>query len=184
MNKVGLIFASLFCSLSMAQSPKAAAAPKLAAAAPVPQVQAVTPTVQESSGYALKEIGISLGTPAALNLSLGFWGTESIPLLVRASGMYYGKVRGFQSDLGLVSNGGGFKPFIAGTLTVMRIETDTVLLDYKGIGPSLGFNLYGFQFQGGLAFPIGSGNFAYNADDGLRSLDKAITLQLGYSFIW
>jgi hypothetical protein len=164
------------------------AAPALASA-DSPSATAST-SLAEPTRFVLKEVGLTLGTPAGLNLNLGFWGTESIPLLVRASGMYYGSLKGFQGDLGLVSNGSGFRPFVAASFVTTKIDTSTDYLSYTGIGPTVGFNAGGLLLQGGLAFGISDSNYSWSARDdygalgGGRRLGKAITLQIGYTILW
>lgn len=129
----------------------------------------------------LVELGLSLGTPAGLNVSAGLWGTSSVPLMARVSGMYFGqKLSGIQGDLGILFNpDGNFKHYLAisGMSTSGQVNSFDNF-DWKGLGPAYGFNWYGFSMQAGLSF--GSSSIASTT----RYNSPQLQVQLGYSFLF
>ena len=140
----------------------------------------------ETVSSAYKEIGATLGTPALGNIVLGYWSDDQFPWLVRASGMDYGSTRGIQGDLGWAfDRDGKFKQFLVVSIGSERIDesnNNNEILSGTGIGPTYGFNLYGFSLQLGVLF----GSFqVYHEDTGITtSAPVAGTLQIGYSYLW
>lgn len=126
------------------------------------------------------ELGVSLGTPAGLNFSTGIWGTSDVPLVVRATGMYWGpKLKGVQGDLGFLFNPeGNFKHYLAVSGTTVSGGSTTDTFSWTGIGPSYGLNWNGFSTQVGLSF--GKSSMA-----SVRQFSSPqLQFQIGYSFLF
>ncbi len=148
---------------------------------------------EEKKG-ALIEVGTTLLMPAVFNLNLGFWGTESFPLLLRASGMYWGMTRGIQGDLGWAfDRSGHFRQFIATTFSTFQIHSEQANeirnLTATGIGATYGFNLYGFTLQAGYLRMINnpSASVTTNVSSGTTTVEQrsgGATLQIGYCVLF
>ncbi|MBY0371960.1 hypothetical protein K2X33_14840 [bacterium] len=80
--------------------------------------------------------GVSLGTPALLNLHLGYWGTRTFPIVVNLSGMYFdARHRGAELDIGWAfGNSGNFKHGIVGSLAWLPVETVSTITHTDQIG--------------------------------------------------
>jgi hypothetical protein len=125
--------------------------------------------------------GISVGTPAILNLHLGYWGTASLPIVVNLSGMYLSdSSRGAQLELGWAfDNEGHFKQgiglsfsWLTNTTTSQQTQTDvlgrvtsvdqiTNISMNTFVGPTYFADFHSFHIQTGAALPInGSGSTA------------------------
>lgn len=131
------------------------------------------------------ELGTALGTPGLFNLTVGTWGVSSAPVVLRASGMYFGSsVYGIQGDVGwMFHRAGRLRQFVGASVTSMRIVTSGLdLLKWTGVGPSYGINYYGVSFQIGCSFGSGGvverGGYAATA----HMTSPQLTGQLGFSF--
>ena len=80
--------------------------------------------------------GVSVGTPALLNIHLGYWGTRGFPVLVNLSGMYFdASHRGAQLDIGwAIGNSGNFKHGIVGSVAWLPVETISTITHKDEIG--------------------------------------------------
>jgi hypothetical protein len=69
--------------------------------------------------------GFSIGTPATLNLNIGYWGPEHLPFVVGASGMAWADDRrGFQFDLGWAfDNSGDFRQILGVEFSLINQTT-------------------------------------------------------------
>ena len=139
----------------------------------------------EATGL-LKEIGVTVGTPGAVNLNVGLWGTSGVPLLVRVSGMHLGSLYGVQGDFGWAfDREGSFKQYVALSVIKFRIDTPKRFFDFSGIGAVYGFNLSGFSVQAGYYGPSSSNNPNINLENGIVSNQRSHgAFQLGYTFVW
>ncbi len=145
-----------------------------------------------------KELGITIGTPGQINLNIGYWGTTDFPFIARISGAYWTKTdKGAQLDLGWrfhQSSSGKFRQFLAATLSAWRIHSSHGLgfngsddTRWIGVGPTYGFNLYGFSLQ--VGYSIGSGETehtggVFGGSNYTNHRSGTATGQLGYTFIW
>ena len=142
-------------------------------------------TPKPTQKTSLTEIGLTLGTPAGLNLVLGYWDVgASVPWLVRVSGMSYGSnLEGIQGDLGWVFfEHEHFKQYLAATFTAGRNHNDVTTHHMTLGGPTYGFNLYGFAVQAGLGF----GTYDNVHDDGTLgdTYNVQLLAQVGYTFLF
>jgi hypothetical protein len=110
------------------------------------------------------EVGISIGTPAGLNFSLGYWfGAVN----GRISGMYWGRLNGLQGDFGYrMFDNGRWNHALA--LVVGRLENEDGHWLY--VGPAYELRFGGLFLEGGLA--IGSGIYT----------GPQVVVQFGYSY--
>lgn len=129
------------------------------------------------------DVGISVGTPGAINLGVTKWGIGSMPILLRASGSYLGQnVWGYQPEVGLAFDTEGiFRQYIAVAYTRshLQIPARGTGIDWEGIGPVYGINLGGFSAQLGLSFGKGTStdNFVTSNITGPQ-----LIAQVGYAF--
>lgn len=122
--------------------------------------------------HPLLEVGVSLGTPTVLgNLIVGYWKGGEIPLLVRFSGMWWGRIQGLQWEIGFgVDREGDFRQSITGGGLFINDRTG----DWSGFAAFYTMNWYGFYVQPGITFGRGS----------LRSRSPQALFQFGYSFLF
>jgi hypothetical protein len=132
------------------------------------------------------ELGLSAGTPALVNLNLGFWGTESVPLLARVYGGYWGYGLGYGGELGwLFDNAGAFRQYLAagaeagGGISPFTLDTGTI----SSVGLHYGFNWKGFFLDVGLGYGETQRSeiliFNYRVSRGLMP-----SIQIGYAFFF
>lgn len=133
-------------------------------------------TETEKEGF-LKEVGVSLLMPSLLNANVGVWGTNEVPLVIRASGMYYGDTHGIQGEVGyLISRSEHFRHYVGvEVIDLAIVGSDHIKL--TGAGPSYGLNWYGFSVQAGFA----AGSTSVNGTD---AFPVQLTTQIGYSILW
>ena len=136
-----------------------------------------------------KEIGFTLGTPAAGNIVLGYWNTEGMPWLVRVEGMDWGSIRGIEGEFGIaLQHEGSFKDYLALALTTSYLGDSSgdefgFTHTLYGAGPVFGLNWYGFSVEAGFVF--GTYNETYIPTGATNSLSPVqLTAQLGYTFLW
>lgn len=124
------------------------------------------------SALASVELGASIGTPAGFNFSLGNWS----PLLLRASGGYWGKsIHGVQGEIGYTfDHEGKLWQYVA----LADTSIGGTKIQWDGVGPTYTLDASGFLFQFGLS--IGHG---YN-NDGKKIEGAQVLFQIGYSYIW
>jgi hypothetical protein len=158
---------------------------------------------EPDNGEALKEFGLTVGTPSIVNLNVGYWGPNTLPMLFRVSGMYYGQTRGGQIDIGYVfQREAKFRQYVAISAVAWQMSTDVysfwsnnVAASYKdvfyGIGPAYGLNWFGLSFQIGVAFGqdnnTQSSNGGYYYPAGTTTVNQfqpQLLLQVGYTFLW
>jgi hypothetical protein len=128
----------------------------------------------------LWELGATIGTPAALNLVVGYWSTANFPWVARAMGMYFPTPKGIQLDAGWgFDHEGSLKQFLSLSFVASRLGDVNSLI---GVGPMYGFNWGGFSIEGGAV--AGS----YKSTDGFGNyvvgLPIQLQLQLGYTSIF
>jgi hypothetical protein len=137
-------------------------------------------------------LGVALGTPAIGNIVVGFWGSRSIPLVITASGMYYGQSqRGVQLDTSWAfDNTGDFRQTVGVSLALLNdassnttvtgtdefgrtTETTTVTTNLLKpyLGPSYSVQWNNFRLGGGAGIGL---------DPTAQSAFRVL-LQLGYS---
>jgi hypothetical protein len=101
------------------------------------------------------ELGASLGTPAGLNLHLGYWGSSHAPFLFRIAGMYWGQFAGLagaELDLGFVIGADrAFKQELSSVFLAVTHRNRT----FAGAGLMYGFNVCGFMLRAGVAGGFG-----------------------------
>ena len=146
------------------------------AAMGIAAVMVTKPAFAESSG--LKELGVTLGTPAGLNINVGWWGDESFPLLARLSGMYYGSLsKGVQGEVGWAfDTDGAFKQFVAAAGLTASIGNNPVT--WTGAGPVYGINWHGLSAELGITFGSGTDS------NGAKLSGAQAIAQVGYSFLF
>ena len=137
----------------------------------------VEPSIRDYRKSSYTELGINLGTPAGVNLALGYWFGE---FGLRASGMVLGFVQGFQGNVGFkLSDNANRSHVLALIFGKSSIEDKKVYLfgpdevvyrtwSYFGLVYEL--NWHGFFLEAG--FTAGSGDF--------RS--PQVAAQLGYMY--
>jgi hypothetical protein len=119
------------------------------------------------------ELGINAGTPAGLNLAIGYWFSS---LGIRASGMIFGsRMGGGQLNLGLKlsdnTNRSHVLALVAGTSYSEREEIwFRRKVTWTYVGAAYELNLGGFFLQGGLT--VGEGDFS----------NPQIIIQIGYMY--
>ncbi|MBI4402601.1 MAG: hypothetical protein HY537_00480 [Deltaproteobacteria bacterium] len=139
------------------------------------------------------EAGATTGTPTPGNLSAGFWGGQSFPLVLTIAGMYYrDDNRGVALDVGYAFvNKGALKHALGATValldqTITTATPDTnVVLGYDGgthiqirdvlvpyVGPSYTAKWYGFRASVGAGWKLGAE----------QAPNTRLLFQLGYCF--
>ena len=113
-----------------------------------------------------QEIGINIGTPAALNLAFGHWFNS---VGVRVSGMYFGQTNGVQLNLGLKLSDNARRRhalFIIGGIS--NIDLNNRVREWTFLGLVYNLNFRGFFLEPGLTF--GEGDYS----------NPQVALQIGY----
>lgn len=142
---------------------------------------APTPEVSTPSKF---EFGLSAGLPTIGNVHLGLWSPESLPVLVRLSGMYYGKgLYGSELSVGWIfDREGDFKQYLTATtgMTVKGPWDDSHenRTTYWYIGPKYGFRYSVLFLDAGPCYLYQYRHDSLNEDkDGLFFMGQA-----GFSF--
>jgi len=140
----------------------------------------------------LTEFGVTLGTPAGLNLVLGVWGVQSLPIVARISGGFFGNdLSGIQLELGFrLSHTRNFRHALS--LGFVHTEANFLFtkMNWTGIGPLYVLNWGGFSFQTGLTFGSGESKdtldlFSTTTPDPPKPISSPrLVLSLGYTYMW
>lgn len=137
----------------------------------------VEPSIRDYRKSSYTELGINLGTPAGVNLALGYWFGE---FGLRASGMVLGSIQGFQGNAGIkLSDNANRSHVLALIFGQSRLEEKKVYLfgpdevvyrtwSYFGLAYEL--NWHGFFVEAGLT--AGSGDFS----------SPQVAAQIGYMY--
>jgi hypothetical protein len=166
---------------------------------------------EPDSGESLREVGLTLGTPSVLNLNLGYWGDKGFPIVVRASGAYFGDTRGVEVDVGYVfMREAHFRQYVAVSGVAWKTTTNwsspwnygssnNSTDNFWGVGPSYGLNWHGLSVQAGIA--MGPDNSTTNYAGGtsyyngtptynpggtstINQFEPQVIFQVGYTFLW
>jgi hypothetical protein len=132
------------------------------------------------------EVGATVGTPALLNLNLGYWNDSGFPWIARASGMYYGDLRGLQLEFGWsLSRSKAFGQFLSLAVVLEHhkmhlfpLANDSLVVNTNGFGAMYGLNWRGLSAQAGLIITDYQHLFTGGIPD---EAPIEITLQVGYT---
>lgn len=156
-----------------------------------PQPVAPAPVEKQADSCALKEIGITFGSPTGINATLGYWGTDDIPVLVRFSGAYYRRSGGLQMDLGWAfDRTGKFRQNLALTLARSFNESgygyraSPYTTMNSSIGPTYGLNWAGVSFQTGLLVQAKTTQYDLGGPSYTTFSAFVPHLQIGYTLLW
>lgn len=139
------------------------------------------------------EAGTLIGTPSILNFSLAYWGGASLPIVTRFSGMYLGRARGLQIDLGWVLEADRhFRHFVGlgASTSYLELETDILVpardVSFTGAGPFYEVTWEDWSIGGGafVGRTKGGGMLPFLEQSGADTTTVQFQLQFGYKTFW
>lgn len=131
------------------------------------------------------EMGISAGSPAWGNANLGYWGTPSLPLLVRIYGLHWGYGYGAGGEIGwLFDAEGAFRQYVAvgGEFGSYFWPFSLHTGEGGGGGIHYGFNWNGWSLDVGLN--IGTVRWGWLFWETGSQVGLLPSLQVGYSWFF
>lgn len=104
------------------------------------------------------QLGIAAGTPAGVNLCIGYWFDENTDyLILQFCAMHYGSsLHGLQLDGGKAFyRDKYFRAFYAASVRNSHIDLAGTRVDFFGIGPYAGLNWKSIAVEAGILFGVG-----------------------------